>query len=159
MLRNSLLLVATLVFGLALVTGGALADSCQGQAKKAGHACAHPGAAMCCHKYDAEKVTMISGEIVEIERTTCETGKTKGIHLTLKTDEEKVEVHLGPAWFLDAQEGEFAAGDMIEVKGCKITAEGKSAFIAAKIAKGDAVLVLRDDEGWPVWSAWRQKAS
>jgi hypothetical protein len=155
MLRNSVALVTALVLGLAVVTSGALAESCQGKGKGAGH----QGAGMCYHKYSADQLTQVSGEIVEVERIAHEKGKSHGIHLQLKTGEETLEVHLGPAWFLDHQEGQFEAGDKIEVTGARVKMEGKSAIIAAKIKKDDGELVLRDAEGWPVWSAWRTKAS
>jgi hypothetical protein len=156
MLRIPMVLAA-LVLGLAVMTSGALADSCQAMAKE--KVCAHKGAALCCQDYNSKKVTMVSGEIVEIERVACAKGKSKGVHLTLKIAEETVEVHLGPAWFLDEQEAKFSSGDKIEVMGCRLEQGGKHALIAAKIKKGDGVLVLRDKEGWPVWSAWRMGAS
>ncbi|HSF05040.1 MAG TPA: hypothetical protein VLG10_04545 [Methylomirabilota bacterium] len=50
-----------------------------------------------------------------------------------------------------------APKDKIEVKGSRITPEGKPAIIAAKIRKGDDILVLRDASGFPVWSGWRRR--
>jgi hypothetical protein len=47
-------------------------------------------------------------------------------------------------------------GDKIEVKGSRITFEGKPVIIAAEIKKGDSVLVLRDSTGVPAWAGWRK---
>ena len=95
-----------------------------------------------------------------MEKVSCQQGKdSKGVHLTLKTDEGNVEVILGPSWFLDEQPATFAAGDKIELKGALMTVHGKDAYVAAKVKKGDGVLVLRDADGVPVWSAWRTGAT
>lgn len=47
-------------------------------------------------------------------------------------------------------------GDVIEVKGSRVTVAGKQVVIAAEVKKGDALLKLRDDSGVPVWSGWRR---
>jgi hypothetical protein len=52
---------------------------------------------------------------------------------------------------------QIAAKDKIEVKGSRITFDGKPAIIAAEVKKGDDVLVLRDASGLPVWSGWRRR--
>jgi hypothetical protein len=49
------------------------------------------------------------------------------------------------------------AKDKIEVKGSRITFGGRPAMIAAEMKKGDEVLKLRDDSGFPVWSGWRRR--
>jgi hypothetical protein len=162
MSRKFTMIAATLVLGLVLVTSGAMADSCAGHAKQAtSEGCAAKAAGKsCCDQYDAKKVTMISGEIVAVEKISCQQGNdSKGVHLTLKTDEKTVEVVLGPSWFLDEQPATFAVGDKIEIKGALMTVHGKEAYIAEKVKKGDGVLVLRDAEGRPAWSAWRTDAT
>ncbi|HEU4344281.1 MAG TPA: hypothetical protein VFU31_22205 [Candidatus Binatia bacterium] len=47
--------------------------------------------------------------------------------------------------------------DRVEVKGARITFEGKPAIIASEVKKGDEVLRLRDDAGFPVWAGWRRR--
>jgi len=47
--------------------------------------------------------------------------------------------------------------DKIEVKGSRITFEGKQAIIAAKVKKGKEMLELRNEDGFPVWSGWRRR--
>jgi hypothetical protein len=51
---------------------------------------------------------------------------------------------------------QIVAGDKIEVKGSRITYQGKPAIIAAEIHKGDEVLMLRDANGIPMWAGWRR---
>ncbi len=80
-----------------------------------------------------------------------------GIHMNVKTDKETISVHLGPSWYLENQDLKIEPKDKIEVKGSKITFEGKPAIVAAEVRKGDEVLRLRDDAGFPVWSGWRRR--
>lgn len=45
----------------------------------------------------------------------------------------------------------------VEVKGSRVTVEGKPSIIAAELKKGDDVLILRDTGGIPAWSGWRRR--
>jgi hypothetical protein len=47
-------------------------------------------------------------------------------------------------------------GDVVEVKGSRVTMAGKPALIAAEVKKGDETLRLRDETGVPVWTGWRR---
>ena len=84
-------------------------------------------------------------------------GISYGIHLVLKTDSKTLSVHLGPAWFIDRQNIRIEEGDTIEVKGSKITYEGKPTIIAAEVKKANTVLKLRDKNGFPLWAGTRKK--
>jgi hypothetical protein len=107
--------------------------------------------------YDPKTVETVSGEVMSVQQMTPMKGMGPGVHLTLKTDKESIDVHLGPAWYIERQDIKIAAGDKIEVKGSRITYQGKPAIIAAEIHKGDEVLVLRDANGIPMWAGWRRQ--
>jgi hypothetical protein len=107
--------------------------------------------------YDPKAVETISGEVASISRITPRKGMASGIHVNLKTDKETVSVHLGPVWYLENQDVKIEAKDKIEVKGSRISFGGKPAIIAMEVKKGDEVLKLRDDNGFPVWSGWRRR--
>jgi hypothetical protein len=107
--------------------------------------------------YDPKTVETVSGEVMSVQQMTPMKGMGPGVHLTLKTDKETVDVHLGPAWYIERQDIKIAAGDKIEVKGSRITYQGKPAVIAAEIHKGNEVLMLRDDNGIPMWAGWRRQ--
>jgi hypothetical protein len=64
---------------------------------------------------------------------------------------------LGPAFYLENQDVKIEPKDKVEVKGSRVTFEGKPAIIAAEVKKGDEVLRLRDDNGFPMWSGWRRR--
>ncbi len=107
--------------------------------------------------YDPKSVETISGEVTSISRMTPRKGMSAGIHMNVKTDKETVSVHLGPSWYLENQDLKIEPKDKVEVKGSRITFEGKPAIIAAEVRKGDEVLRLRDDAGFPVWSGWHRR--
>ena len=80
-----------------------------------------------------------------------------GVKLTVKTEKETVSVQLGPGWYLENQDVKIEPKDKVEVRGSRVTFFGKPAIFAAEVKKGDQVLKLRDDDGFPVWSGWRRR--
>jgi hypothetical protein len=106
--------------------------------------------------YNPATVETISGEITAIDKVTPVKGMSYGIHLMIKTDKETVSVQLGPDWFIERLDTKLAKGEAVEVKGSRITYDGKPAIIAAEVKKGDAVLKLRDESGIPAWAGWRR---
>lgn len=107
--------------------------------------------------YNPQTVETVSGEVVSVDKMTPMKGMADGVHLMVKTDKETISVHLGPSWYIENQDMEIAPTDKIEVKGSRITFEGKPAIIAAEVEKGDKVLMLRDAGGIPAWSGWRRR--
>jgi hypothetical protein len=106
--------------------------------------------------YNSATVETISGIVEAVENVTPMKGMYSGVHVMLKTDKETVSVHLGPEWYIERQDVKLEKGDKIEVKGSRITFEGKPAIIAAELKKGDSVLILRDSAGVPAWAGWRR---
>jgi hypothetical protein len=107
--------------------------------------------------YNPKTVETISGEVVSVDKITPMKGMSYGVHLIVKTDKETISVHLGPGWYIESQDIKIMPNDKVEVKGSRITFEGKPAIIAAEVRKGQEVLKLRDENGFPVWSGWRQR--
>ncbi len=106
--------------------------------------------------YDPVTVEAVSGIVESVNRITPVKGMYSGIHLTLKTDKETIDVHLGPEWYIERQDVKLEKGDKIEVRGSRITFNGKPAIIAAELKKGENTLILRDSAGIPVWAGWRR---
>ncbi|HET6421719.1 MAG TPA: DNA-binding protein [Geobacteraceae bacterium] len=106
--------------------------------------------------FNPATVETIKGEVVAVEKVTPMKGMQYGIHLMVKTDKETIPVHLGPSWYIERQDTKIEKGDRIEVKGSRVTFDGKPAIIAAEVKKGDHVLLLRDSAGVPAWSGWRR---
>jgi hypothetical protein len=107
--------------------------------------------------YNPQTVETISGEVVSVDEITPMKGVYYGVHAVLRTDKETGSVHLGPGWYIENQDVIIAPKDKIEVKGSRITFEGKPAIIAAEVKKGKDVLMLRDASGLPSWSGWRRR--
>jgi hypothetical protein len=107
--------------------------------------------------YNPDTVQTLKGEVVQIDRITPLKGMCEGIHLLLKTEDETIAIHLGPAWFLERQDFPIDLHDQLEITGSRIDFEGKPALIAAEVKKKDSILKLRDESGFPLWSGWRQR--
>jgi hypothetical protein len=106
--------------------------------------------------YDPATVVTVSGEVISIDQVAPMKGMRRGIHLMLKTEKESIPVHLGPAWFIDRLDTKIEKGDKIDVKGSRVSIDGKPAIIAAEVKKGGNLLLLRDSSGVPVWSGWQK---
>lgn len=110
--------------------------------------------------YNPKTVETITGEVVAIDSMMPMGGMSGGIHLQVRTPKnELMSVHLGPAWYLERQDVSLQVKDKIQVKGSKVTFDGKPALVAAEVKKGAQTLVLRDANGYPVWSGWRKQTS
>ena len=107
--------------------------------------------------YDPKAVETISGEVTRVDRITPAKGMTGGVHMLVKTDKETVSVHLGPSWYIENQDVKIEPKDKVEVKGSRVTFGGKPALIASEVRKGNEVLTLRDEAGFPAWMAWRRR--
>jgi hypothetical protein len=106
--------------------------------------------------YNPATVETLTGTVESVDKVTPMKGMHYGIHLTLKTDKETIDVHLGPDWYIERQDSKIEKGDTIEVKGSRVTIAGKPAIIAAEVKKGDSTLMLRDANGVPAWAGWRK---
>ncbi len=106
--------------------------------------------------YNPASVETVSGVVESVDKITPMKGMYSGIHLMLKQDNETIAVHLGPEWYIERQDVKIERGDKLEVKGSRITFDGKPAIIAVEVKKGDSILVLRDSAGVPAWAGWRK---
>jgi hypothetical protein len=107
--------------------------------------------------YDAKTVETVKGEVVSVQTFTPGKGMGYGVHLQLKTDKETLSVHLGPNWYIENQDTKIEANDVVEVRGSRVTFEGKPTLIAAEVKKGEETLRLRDQDGYPAWAGWRRR--
>ena len=115
-----------------------------------------PGSAY-AKMYDPKTVETVSGEVVSVDTLTPMKGMGYGVHLLLKTDKGSISVHLGPGWYIENQDVKVEPKDQVQVRGSRITFDGKPAIIAAEVTRGDEILRLRDDVGFPLWSGWRRR--
>ncbi|HET7212340.1 MAG TPA: DNA-binding protein [Terriglobia bacterium] len=115
-----------------------------------------PGPGRGTRIYNPANETTVNGTVEEVKTITGRHG-WNGTHLTLKTADKTLDVHLGPATFLKEKGFSVAKGDQVEVTGATATFEDSEALIARKVKKGDKTLALRDARGIPKWSrGWRR---
>jgi hypothetical protein len=148
-LRNTLLIAAA---GVVLAFPcAALAQP--GQVQRGGIAGSGRGADY-GRLYDPQTVETVAGDVVEV--FTVESPRDAsghGVHIRLRTDREIVPVHLGPEWYVQAQDLQIESGERITVTGSRVMLERQPVLLAAMVQRGDGdVLIFRDDDGFPRWS-------
>ena len=107
--------------------------------------------------YDPNTVETISGEVTQISTVRPQKGMGQGVHLEVKTDKESISIHLGPNWFIENQDVKIELNDKVEIKGSRVRIARKPAIIASEIKMGDETMILRDENGYPVWSGWKKQ--
>ena len=107
--------------------------------------------------FDPKTVQMIEGTISAVVRTPSR-WMSPGVHLRLKTSTEIIDVHLGPAWFVDSEDISLAVGNKVQVRGSRSVVQGKPTLIAMTLTTGNMTLRLRDADGFPYWAGWRYRS-
>ena len=107
--------------------------------------------------FDPKTLETFSGEVTTVDQLAPGYGMSDRVSLALKTDKHMILVILGPTWFYKVRNFKIEPKDRLEVKGSMITTMEEPLFIATEVKKGDQVLNLRDDSGYPVWSPPRKK--
>ena len=105
-------------------------------------------------RYDTSTEVTVRGSVQEVKHVTGGTGarNVAGTHVILKTDQETIEIHLGPSTFIADQKLVLQNSDVLEVIGSRVTVGGANAIVAREIRKGEQTVTLRDAQGFPAWS-------
>ena len=110
--------------------------------------------------YDVKTETTIEGTVVAVETIAGPGGRGRrglgGTHLVVKTETEKLDVHMGPTVYLAEKQIAIATGDAVEILGSRVTIDEEPVLIAREIKKGDQTWALRDASGRPLWSGGRR---
>jgi hypothetical protein len=101
--------------------------------------------------YDRATETSIAGVIVGVDAYPGADGVV-GVHLEVNTGREFVQVHVGPAIYLGANNFFFFADERVSVIGSRVSTDARTAIWARTIAKGPSMLVLRNENGTPKWT-------
>ncbi|MEQ8385174.1 MAG: hypothetical protein RH949_22705 [Coleofasciculus sp. A1-SPW-01] len=102
--------------------------------------------------YNPDSVETITGEVISVNQFTSNRGRSQGMRMQMRTGNETVSVHLGPAWYWQNQGMTIEPNDRIQIQGSRVNMAGTPAIIAAQVQKGNQVLRLRNENGVPVWS-------
>ena len=101
--------------------------------------------------YDATQETVVEGTVLSY---TAESATPPiGAHLVLQTASGAIDVHLGAARFLQANNFSLATGDSVKVVGVKSDTRQGAVFLVRVIQKGGQSLVLRTANGAPLFVA------
>lgn len=109
--------------------------------------------------YDHHTRMGMTGTVREVKR--IPSGRAAGVVLVVETDLEKIQVHLGPATFVDAQPMKLRVNDKIEFTGSwvSIGVPGREEpyMVAEKVVRSGEVMLLREESGRPLWRKPGQK--
>ncbi len=103
--------------------------------------------------YNPSTVENAAGTVVSFQQTRPRLSRWHAVVVFVKTPEnDNLEVHLGPQWFLEENSINLQPNDQISITGSKVTVEGRQFLVANKLMTGDKTLVLRKDDGKPTWT-------
>ena len=106
--------------------------------------------------YNPQTEQTVNVVVQKVETFIPKKGMTTGIHLRANVNDELMDIHLGPEWFIKNQELEIKEGDRLEITGSLISFKGSDALVAKSVTLGDDTLTLRDNTGRPVWAGWKR---
>ncbi len=101
--------------------------------------------------YDVSREAVVEGTVLSL--TDSPATPPLGSRVTLQTASGPVDVHLGPASFLRANQFTLAPGDSVKIVGARVQQRQASIFVARVIQKGNQSLALRSTSGAPLWLA------
>jgi hypothetical protein len=107
--------------------------------------------------FDPKTLETLMGEVTTVDQFTPGYGMSERVLLELKTGKSMILVILGPTWFHKVQDFKIEPKDQLEIKGSMIHGFEEPMFIATEVKKGEQLLRLRDDSGYPVWAPPRKK--
>ncbi len=103
--------------------------------------------------YDGKRVETIKGTITTIGSVRIGDRQEERMRLRIRTSEgREVIVFAAPATFADQQALGMRSGKTIEVTGSPTKYGTQTVLVAGSLAVDDKSLVLRDDQGLPVWT-------
>ncbi|MCI0675213.1 MAG: hypothetical protein L0Y42_05480, partial [Phycisphaerales bacterium] len=85
-------------------------------------------------KFNLSSIQTIRGRVQSIQRFRPMSDMAEGVRVMVKTDDNQtIEVHLGPAWFIERQQMQFKEGDEVRVIGSRVQIDGKPVIMASEV--------------------------
>ena len=100
--------------------------------------------------YDRAAEAAIAGTVVGVDGFPAADG-TVGVHLEVNTGKQIVRVAVGPAAYIGQNNFSVFIDERVSIIGARISRDGETVVEARTIAKGSAMLVLRNEDGTPRW--------
>jgi DNA/RNA endonuclease YhcR with UshA esterase domain len=107
-------------------------------------------------RYDPKTEVTVKGTVEEVKEYPSRSGWRTGQHVTLKTEQGSLDVHLGPTEYWKKNGFHLAKGDSIEVTGSKSNVDGAEVVLARQVKQGERAVTLRSAQGVPAWSRGRR---
>ncbi|GAB4229293.1 MAG: hypothetical protein Tsb0021_07050 [Chlamydiales bacterium] len=108
--------------------------------------------------FDPQNMVAFSGRVAEVVQVPHPGGVMYGIHISVEDNDKLIQVHLGPAWFLEMIGLDLQQGEEVRIKGSLVNFNEDVQFvIASEIAVDDTIYTLRNNEGVPEWGGYRPK--
>lgn len=101
--------------------------------------------------YNVASVQTIKGHVNSQINVTPIDGMREGCGLTVVTAYESIPVQLAPCWYIKKINANFEKGEPVEITGSRVLINDSTVMMAAKVKTGAAVIMLRDEQGMPVW--------
>ena len=112
--------------------------------------------------FEARNIKVVAGTVTSIiEQTGAENDFGVGVRLLVQRDDQAPRnqdllVYVGPSDFVKKQQGfSFKQNDKVTLTGAEMDRDDRRVFVATEIAMGDRILMLRRENGLPLW---RRKA-
>lgn len=102
--------------------------------------------------YDPATVTTLKGTVTAVEVQPAVPGRPGGMHIVLQSDQKSTEVHIGPAWFAQAEGLAFTKGESAEVTGSLVQRGNNTFLVAREVKRAGQEVKLREADGTPLWS-------
>jgi hypothetical protein len=104
-------------------------------------------------RYDTSTEVTLTGTVDSVDVVAQGSGRRAlgGTHLTLKTTDATLNVHLGPTAFLEDKKLTVAKGDTLEIVGSRIVLDEETIVLARQVKRGPDAWTLRDAAGRPMW--------
>jgi len=98
--------------------------------------------------YNPANEITATGTVTGVEEFDCPVSEGElGVHLTLKTAEGNLQVHLAPSRIMQGQKLSFSPGDQLQVTGARVRINGTKGIIARELTRGNETYIFRDQEG------------
>jgi hypothetical protein len=106
-----------------------------------------PQAGVTAPAYDVASEGLVAGVIYSVMRHSG-----MDVQLTIGVGEKSFEVLVGPMNFLDSKHVVFKSGERVEIVGARSDHGSGDTVVAREIHTADQTIVLRDDQGRPLWN-------
>lgn len=113
-------------------------------------------------QFDAKNVKTIQGTVQSIGNFQPEgaaPGSSGGLRIRLTTDDGNLAtVYAGPQWYAQQHDFYVKPGDKISVTGSQTKVGWRPVLVASQIKAGDKTLLLRNENGQPVWQCQQDQS-